>query len=477
MSSGEELKPSPSAAAPVDKITTATAREPTKRLLGDANCVGKNDEDDEAPKTKKNRMEGGGMTQLRTNKKPTHVEVFFNGAVLAKFRDKTSVENALKLLRNRARCGTARVWLEDKDECVVLDELLSVDYSPYYFSSEEQAIPSPVETEYAYENQLKGKLHRYGSPSYDVNFIESYLSEASTFRPSTATAEDEVGLRPAMFRAFLGPSGSGKTFSAIKKPFECDLSEFDPKNHERHCTLYMAVSSVWSQGGTKSVIDGIEEGWLRTFKKKEQKLQMIVHVVVDEAGFSECSPEGFSWSIEDFSELQSRLQEHAETVLISIAGTNLEKVMSESADSADPRLAKYRPSEWKLDNLRALVPNIRDTYNVATYLTNQAAEELLESWMTRVPIFAALASNARAAVELVRILFELNDYGRDPVDNIPGVVDSVAKFYIACNAMKELNQTERRAVVKSVLKVLQAPDADDPKPVVFTLTQDAGAWD
>ena len=213
------------------------------------------------------------------------------------------------------------------------------------------------------------------------------------------------------------------------------------------------------------------------FTKQKQKLQMIVHVVIDEAGFKEVDHGGFEWSVKDFSAIETALRKHAETVLISIAGTNLEKVMSESTNSANPSLVKYRASEWKLDNLRSLVPNIRDTYNVAKYLTNQAAEELLESWMTRVPIFAALASNARAAVELVRILFELNDYGRDPVDNIPGVVDSVAKFYIACNALKTLNQTERRAVVKSVLKVLQAPDADDPKPVVFDFAQDASAWD
>ena len=222
MSRGEELKPPLSAAAPApaDKITTtAAAAESTKRPHDDADCVGEIDEDDAARKVKTSRTTGVG---LRTNKTPPIIHVFFNGLLLAQLRDKISVENALKVLRKRARCGeTAEVWLEDKNGCDAADRHLSVDYSPYDFYTE-QAIPPPVEPEFAYENELKGQLLRYGPPTYDENFIESYRSQASTFRPSTAR-EDEVGERPARFRAFLGPSGSGKTFSAIKKPFERPL--------------------------------------------------------------------------------------------------------------------------------------------------------------------------------------------------------------------------------------------------------------
>ena len=261
MSSGEELKPSPaSAAAPVDNITTAAAVESTKRLRDDADCVGEIDEDDAAkkPPAKTSRTTGVG---LPTDEKPDHIKVIFNGAVLAKFRDKVPVENALEVLRDRAECGTVKAWLVDNVDCVAYKHL-SVDFSPYYFITE-QAIPPPVEPEFAYENELKGQLLRYGSPTYDVKFIESYQSQASTFRPSTAR-EDEVGERPARFRAFLGPSGSGKTFSAIKRPFQCGLSRFDPKNHERYCTLYMAVSSVWNKGGRRRLEGCVHEAEAET---------------------------------------------------------------------------------------------------------------------------------------------------------------------------------------------------------------------
>ena len=339
----------------------------------------------------------------------------------------------------------------------------------FYLGEFRDALRVTEDDPFQYENELNEKLLVHGQRVYDSEFIGSYLPEASTFRSRQVNAESSTdqSRRPAQFRAFLGPSGSGKTFSAIKQKFEADLSQIDSGNHQRACTLYMTVSSFWKS--PNNFVEAAEKAWLIHFKKSGQhKLKMVVHVVIDEAGFDESSEGAFKWSLPEFSELQATLQKYAETVLISVAGTNLESVLSESTDSSDPRLTKYRPTPWTLNTMLALVPNIRAAYKVAEKLTDEDARDKLKKWISDVPIFMALAGNGRAAVELVKVVFQLFDQSRDPVDNVAGVVDAVAKFYIDNNGLKSLSVEERRIVVKSVLQVLMAPDVEEPRPVNFT---------
>ena len=109
MSSGGELKPSPSAAAPVDNTPTAAAAASTKRLRGDAHFVGGIGEDD-ADRTRPPKQSrtwetvssaaASDMTLQHTL--PTHinptpvalVDVRVNGLFFRKFRVNMTVERS-----------------------------------------------------------------------------------------------------------------------------------------------------------------------------------------------------------------------------------------------------------------------------------------------------------------------------------------------------------------------------------------------
>ena len=302
------------------------------------------------------------------------------------------------------------------------DGELSTNFQiPRFHADEFRASLDP----FRYENELNGKLIVHRQESFDLGFIDCYLPEASTFRSRQGSAYDS-STRPAPFRAFLGPSGSGKTFSAIKQEFATNFSQINKEHHQRFCTLYMTVSSFWK--APLNFVDAAEKAWLIHFEKsKEHKLKMVVHVVVDEAGFDESIGGYFEWSLPELSQLQAVLQRYAVKVVISVVGTNLESVLSGSTDSSGTGLAKYRPTPWTWDILLALVPNIRKAYKVAKELTDEDAREKLKKWILDVPIFGALAGNGRAAVKFVQVVFQLFDQSRDPVENVAGVVDAVAK--------------------------------------------------
>ena len=137
MSSGEELKPSPPAAAPVDNITTAAAAESTKRPRDDADFVGGIDEDERKPAAKKIRT---GSSANNPTSVEEYVEVCRNGTPIGKLIVGTSVKEALLYFRQTFGEG----FLKDKHGVLVFHkQLLSAHRAPYDF---QLTNPSPVET-------------------------------------------------------------------------------------------------------------------------------------------------------------------------------------------------------------------------------------------------------------------------------------------------------------------------------------------
>lgn len=326
------------------------------------------------------------------------------------------------------------------------------------------------------EYQLNGKIIVIGNPTYDVKFLSNYSPEASTFKPRgdpDASSLGGPGRPPAPFRVFLGPSGSGKTFSALKTPVR---GYTDDLQYPLSCTVYVNVPSIWRTDTEDSFGKLVVDAWKKEFGEK--KLEMLVHVVFDEAGFTESDhangKRGFGWTESELVGLAKTLEkEHelAEKVVISAAGTNLDKVL-ENVCSASARLVKFRGKPWVPDKVLGLVPRIRRAYQLAKETTDGKAVELVRKWIEEVPVFLALTGNGRAAVKLVVVLLGMYGAGRHPTDNIPEVVDTVARFYIGENGLKDLKRRERRQVVKAVLKVAMAADVETPVPVRFEFKDD-----